>query len=43
MRVVAFRTDAPRLVAALLYSRLTGRIATFPGGPLLVDEIPDPR
>ncbi len=42
MRVVVFRTDAPRLVAALLYSRLTGKVATFPGGPLVAREIPDP-
>lgn len=42
MRVALFRTDPPRLVAALVWSRLTGRVATFPGAPLVVREVPDP-
>ena len=38
MRALVYRTHVPRLVAGLVYSRLTGLPGTFPGAPLTLSE-----
>lgn len=42
MRSLVLRTEAPRLAAALVYSRLTGKPALYPNAPLAMREYPAP-
>lgn len=42
MRALVFRTEVPRLVAGLVYSRITGLPALFPGSPLVLQDQPEP-
>lgn len=43
MRALVIRPTRPRLAAALLYNRVTGKPAVFPGGPLELVEAPEPE